>query len=139
MIRCKLLSILMLLTGLLLSGCASSARDQGLEPALRGYGQLIRYSQYEAALRHHHPDWLRENPVSALQINRLALFRVTGYNVVDKQLLEDGNTVAQKVALSLYNIQSPKERTLTYEQIWRYDAEYERWMLHSGLPDVTQR
>jgi len=137
--RPSLQSFILLLTGLLLTACASSVRDQSLESTLRGYGQLIRYSQYEAALRHHHPDWLKQNPVSALQINRLALFRVTGYNVVDKQILDDGNTVAQKVALRLYNIQRPTERNLAYDQLWRYDAEYERWMLHSGLPDVTQR
>jgi len=133
------LKILLLLAAVMLAACATSVRDQGLDPVLREYGQLIRYSQFEAALRHHHPDWLRENPVTALQINRLGMFRVTGYSVVDKQVLDDGNSVAQRVALHLYNTQSPKERNISYDQFWRYDAEYERWMLHSGLPDVTKR
>jgi hypothetical protein len=31
------------------------------------------------------------------------------------------------------------ERSVTDEQLWRYDNDTERWLLHSGLPDPTQR
>ena len=36
------------------------------------------------------------------------------------------------------NENQARERTITDEQYWKYDADIKRWQLHSGLPDPTQ-
>ncbi len=128
-----------LLAALLLSACASTKRDQDLDKTLRQYGQAIRFSQFQAALRYHHPDYLREHPVSELDINRLQQFRITGYEAGPSETLEDGNAVRQRVVIKLYNVRRARERSIAQDQLWRYDAEREAWLLHSALPDVRQR
>jgi len=44
----------------------------------------------------------------------------------------------QAVEIRLFNRNQAVERSLIDQQEWRYDAERERWFLHSGLPDVTR-
>jgi hypothetical protein len=39
----------------------------------------------------------------------------------------------------MFNSTQAVERTITDEQIWRYDPELKTWLLHSGLPDPTRR
>lgn len=39
----------------------------------------------------------------------------------------------------MYNKHTARERVVEYIESWRWDEERERWMLHSGLPDVTGR
>jgi hypothetical protein len=38
----------------------------------------------------------------------------------------------------MFNKNQARERTITDEQLWKYDEELQRWQLHSGLPDPTQ-
>ena len=50
-----------------------------------------------------------------------------------------GLQVRQAVQIRLFNKHRAVERTIIDQQEWRYDAERERWLLHTGLLDVTQR
>lgn len=137
--RVKLLRLLALLAlSLLLAACATSKRDDDLQKTMRSYNKMIRFSQFDAALKYHDPEYMAEHPVSNLEMNRLALYRVTGYEAVSSEILEDGNAVRQRVIITLYNSSNPRERSITQEQYWRYNPEREQWLLHSPLPNPLQ-
>ena len=47
--------------------------------------------------------------------------------------------VQQTVRISLVNIHTQSERTLTDHQTWHYDEKAKHWWLTSGLPDITRQ
>ena len=126
-----------LLSLVLLAGCgAMSDRDRLRTETIQRYEATVRWNQFDAMVDFMHPDWLEENPVSSLDIDRLHQFRVSQYSV--RQVMsvpEDG--VDRLVQLRIYNKHTARERVVDYVEAWRWDEERERWMLHSGLPDVT--
>jgi hypothetical protein len=80
-----------------------------------------------------------EHPISRLEMDRLRLFRVTSYTLRSAAVFDEGMTVMQTVEIKMFNTQQAVERTILQEQEWRYDEERKRWLLHSGLPDPTNR
>ncbi|MCA1778303.1 MAG: hypothetical protein LC637_02635 [Xanthomonadaceae bacterium] len=131
-------SILFLLATIqLTAGCAEKQQNQRRTDTLDRYEATIRWSQYDALVDFMHPDWLEENPVASLDIDRLHQFRVSQYRVRQVLSQTDGSGVDRVVELRMYHLHSARERTVEYLESWRWDEERERWMLHSGLPDVT--
>jgi len=126
-----------LLSLVFLAGCgAMSDRDRLRTETIQRYEATVRWNQFDALVDFMHPEWLEENPVSSLDIDRLHQFRVSQYSV--RQVMsvpEDG--VDRLVQLRIYNKHTARERVVDYVEAWRWDEERERWMLHSGLPDVT--
>ena len=131
--------LLVLFTLLLLSGCASVQQGKSkLTGTLDGYKAAVRWGPWDATLDFLAPEYLQENPVTELELNRLRLFKVTGYQ--ERQVITDpdGTMVTQIVEMRLYNKRTAIEKTLIDRQLWKWDAEREVWRLHSGLPDPTQ-
>ncbi|MDX1459434.1 MAG: hypothetical protein R3348_00050 [Xanthomonadales bacterium] len=127
-----------LMAGLLLQACASSQQSQSLDATLTRYEAVIRWSEWDAALDFLAPEYVAQNPVTQLDIDRLRLFRVTHYQVRSVITAADGLSVQQAVEIRMVNRNRATEQTLIDRQQWRYNPEYERWFLHSGLPDVTK-
>ena len=132
-----ILQLWLLLALAFVAGCgAMSDRDRLRTETIQRYEATVRWNQFDAMVDFMHPDWLEENPVSSLDIDRLHQFRVSQYSV--RQVMsvpEDG--VDRLVQLRIYNKHTARERVVDYVEAWRWDEERERWMLHSGLPDVT--
>ena len=135
----RIFSICLWCSFLLLISCATQTKNLALDETLLQYGKYIRWSQYESALGMHHPKYLLENPVSSLDIERLKLFKVTGYAASERNVTGEGNIVEQRVVIRLYQANNAREISITHDQMWQYDPVLERWLLHSGLPDVTSR
>lgn len=131
-----LLMAVVLLT--LLTSCASNTQQKTLDATLIQYEAVIRWSQWDGAIDFIAPEYLEENPVTNLDLDRLRLFRVTQYTVRSVMPTEDGMTVRQTVQIRLFNRNRAVEQALLDHQEWRFNAERERWYLHSGLPDVTR-
>lgn len=131
---------LALLTTLLLVACAStnSSLEKSRSETLKQYEALIRWSEWDGAVNYIAPDYLEENPISRLDLDRLRLFRVTSYIVRSTQLYDEGLTMTQAVEIKLFHKSQAVERAIMDEQIWRWDEEREAWLLHSGLPDPTR-
>jgi len=72
-------------------------------------------------------------------MDRLRLFRVTQYVLRTSAPIDDGMGLMQTVELHIFNKSQARERVIIDEQYWKYDEERKRWLLHSGLPDPTQR
>lgn len=123
----------------LLSGCPTSQLTQSRQATLDQYEKVVRWSQWNGAVDFLAPEYLEENPVTRLDVERLSLFRVTAYTVGQVALDEDGMSLIQVVEIRMFNKTQAVERAIIDQQTWRYDEERERWYLHSGLPDVTRR
>jgi len=130
---------LALLAALTLSGCPSSSKiTKNLNLTLQQYEKAVRWSEWEVAAVHVSPEYLAEHPITPLDMDRLRLFRVTQYNVRSSIPFDGGAGLQQVVEIRMFNRNQAVERAIVDRQEWRYDADSERWLLHTGLPDVTR-
>jgi hypothetical protein len=131
--------LILVLAAITLAGCPSNQVDKSRGETFKQYETIIRWSQWDAALDFIAPQYLAEHPVSRLDMDRLRLFRVTTYTIRSTDIFDEGRTVRQVVEIKMFNANQAVERTIIDEQEWRYNEDAERWLLHSGLPDPTQR
>ena len=123
---------------LLFSACASqNQKSKSLDLTLQQYEQIIRWSQWDGAVDFLAPEYMENNPISRLDMDRLRLFRVTQYTARSSVPFDDGNSIRQVVEIRMFNRNRAVEKTVIDQQVWRYDEERQRWLLHSGLPDVA--
>lgn len=132
------LPVLLAAVLLMLSACAGDKQSKSLDETLRQYEIIVRWSQWDGAAGFLAPDYLAENPISRLDMERLRLFRVTQYTVRSAAPFDGGKGFSQVVEIRLFNRNRAVEQSLIDQQEWRYDPERQRWLLHSGLPDVTR-
>ncbi len=137
-LRTVRLASALVLIALLAGACATSNQGRSLDLTLTQYEKLVRWSEWDLTVEYLAPEYLEENPVRPLDLDRLRLFRVTQYNIRSSLPYDEGNGFRQTVQIGLFNRNRAVERTIIDRQDWRYDAEKERWYLHSGLPDVTR-
>lgn len=124
---------------LLLAGCpVQNKQSLRQTETLDRFEAMVRWSQFDGLVDFMHPDWLDENPVTQLDVDRLKQFQVSQYRVRQIVASEDGTGVERLIALRMYHIHTARERTVEYIESWQWDDEQERWMLWSGLPDVTR-
>jgi hypothetical protein len=132
-------SVLFLGLAVLLSGCPQTKEEKGLTETLQQYETIIRWAQWDAATDFVSPEYLLENPITRLDLDRLRLFKVTQYNVRSSAPVDGGNGLLQVAEIRMFNKNQARERTIIDEQYWKYNELTERWQLHSGLPDPTQK
>jgi len=132
-------TIVMLGLAALLAGCPQTREEKGLGKTLEQYEVIVRWAQWDAAVDFIAPDYQVEHPISRLELDRLRLFRVTQYIVRSSTPLADGTSHVQVVELHIFNKNQARERIIIDEQYWKYDEQRKRWLLHSGLPDPTQK
>ena len=132
-LRC---TILIFLTHLLASctslpSIATKSRVLSLDASLSTYRKMIRWGHYDEAAK-----YLRasDGSESLPDLDRVALYRVTRYNMGDP-LYNDNGTEARVVAMiEHYELDSGVIRTVRDEQYWWYDDDEKRWYLGSPLP-----
>ncbi|MBT8039623.1 MAG: hypothetical protein HKO85_12040 [Xanthomonadales bacterium] len=131
--------VLGLLLSFLAAACASNKVAESLSEAFKQYETIVRWSQWDAAADFIAPEYLVDNPITRLDMDRLRLFRVTAYTIRSTGIYDEGMTSRQTVEIKMFNKNKGVERTIIDDQEWRYNEESQRWLLHSGLPDPTQR
>lgn len=122
----------------LLTACPKTKEETDLSETLLRYDTIIRWAQWDAAVDFISPEYLEENPVTRLDLDRLRLFKVTQYSVRSAVPVDDGMGLLQEVEIKMFNKNRARELSVIDEQYWKYDEELERWYLHTGLPDPTQ-
>ena len=132
------LSAILLVVAAFFPGCATSKQSTSLDETLKQYEVVIRWSQWDGAVDFLDSGHQERNPISRLDMDRLRLFRVTQYTIRSATPFDEGMGLMQVVEIKLFNKNRAVERSLIDQQEWRYNAERERWFLHSGLPDVTK-
>ena len=115
--------------------CGANPSQREREQAMDRWEVLVRWGEFEALVDFMHPEWLAENPISEDDLERLQQFRVTRYRVRQVLAEPDGQAVERVARLHLYETTTARERVIDHREIWRYDDDIGRWLLHSGLPD----
>ena len=133
------IAALLALAAMLVAACTPNPVDKSRGETFKQYETIIRWSQWDAAADFIAPEYLLENPITRLEMDRLRLFRVTAYTVRSTGVFDEGLTARQVVEIKLFNANQAVERTIIDEQEWRWHEDVKRWLLHSGLPDPTQR
>ncbi len=124
---------------LLLAGCPQSKKSTGLSETLDQYETIVRWAQWDGAVGFIALEYQEEHPITKLELERLRLFKVTAYNLRSSTPVDEGNGLIQVVEIKLFNKNQARERSIIDEQYWKYNEERKRWLLHSGLPDPTQK
>jgi hypothetical protein len=122
-----------------LAGCPATGIEKDRSEAFKQYETIVRWSEWDAAADFISPEYQKEHPITRLEMDRLRLFRVTAYTLRSTGVYDEGMTARQTVEIKMFNKHQSVERVIIDEQEWRYNEDAERWMLHSGLPDPTQR
>jgi hypothetical protein len=132
-------ALLFSLAILTLAACSSNQVDKSRGEVFKQYETIIRWSQWDAAADFISLEYQEEHPITRLEMDRLRLFKVTTYTIRSTGVYDEGMTARQVVEIKMFNNTKGVERTIIDEQEWRYDEERKRWLLHSGLPDPTNR
>jgi hypothetical protein len=128
--------LISLLALTVLAGCSGGPPERERQERIQAWESVVRWAEHKDGLLDFiHPDWLAENPISTLDIDRLQQFRVTEYRVRQVIASPDGMELDRRVQLRLYHVHTARERVIDHREIWRYDEDLEAWMLHSGIPD----
>jgi hypothetical protein len=132
-------ALLFSLAILTLAACSSNQVEKSRGEVFKQYETIIRWSQWDAAADFISLEYQEEHPITRLEMDRLRLFKVTTYTIRSTGVYDEGMTARQVVEIKMFNNTKGVERTIIDEQEWRYDEERKRWLLHSGLPDPTNR
>ena len=129
--RMLLLSMLML--GL--SACASTGGQMNaLEKSQYAYSAAIRWGDIDGAWTQIDPAWKSANPLTDIQRERYKHVQVTGYKPAASEPLGEGMALRVE-EIGVVNRNTMAERSIRYEERWRYDAPTKTWLVTSGLPD----
>jgi hypothetical protein len=130
--------LLVLLMTLLLVGCGQKAtRERSLDLTLKGYAKVVRWNEFERALKFIDPELKEKLTPKGVEWERYSQIKVSGYQEAPPVTEEDG-TVTSVVRIEVYNIHTLKERAITDRQSWRYDEEAKNWFLTTGLPKLVE-
>ncbi len=89
----------------LLAACIPSKKEKDLDSRLLQYEQMIRWSQWDGAASFIAPEYLEENPISNLDMERLRLFRVSNYTIRSASPLGDGSEFTHLVQSKNSNVE----------------------------------
>ena len=134
----RILGTLAMLAVVALAGCAAQTRSDSLTTTLKAYASTLRWGDFASAMQFVDPEARTAHPVSALDMARYRQVRVTEYNDDVGPVPVNDMEVRQTVRISLVNVNTQAERTITDQQTWHYDAATSHWWLTSGLPDIPR-
>jgi hypothetical protein len=134
----RILSILVVLSVLLLAGCATKTRSDALTTTLKAYGSALRWGDFPSAAQFIDPAVRAAHPLSSLELARYQQVRVSEYDDGAGPVPAGDFDVRQTATISLVNIHTQSERSVVDHQTWHYDEKTKHWWLTSGLPDITQ-
>ena len=131
-------SLFVLLTMLLLGGCATNQRSDMLTITLNAYANAIRWGDIEGAMEFIDPPLRTAHPVSKAYLERYKQIRVSEYDDGNGPLPIGSDEIKQVVHISFVDNSTQSERSVIDHQVWRYDADKKHWWLTTGLPDIGQ-
>jgi hypothetical protein len=130
--------LVVLLSVLLLAGCATKTRSDALTTTLKAYGSTLRWGDFQSAAQFVEPKFRAAHPLTPLQLARFQQVKVTEYNDDVGPVPTGDFDVRQTAVINLVNIHTQSERSIVDHQTWHYDEATKHWWLTSGLPDITQ-
>jgi hypothetical protein len=123
------LSILLLATA-----CATAGgKGEALQRAQYAYSAAIRWGDFEGAWNMVDAEYREKHPMTEVQFERFRQIQVSHYRDIGAQAGE--GTAVREIDIGVINRHTMAERSLRYQEAWRYDAGSGGWVLTSGLPD----
>lgn len=135
----RILSLLVvLLSVMLLGGCANRTRSDTLTTTLNAYGSTLRWNGFESAAQFIDPAIRAAHPISKLDMARYQQVKISDYDNGAGPVPIGQDDAQQTATIHLINIHTQAERSIVDHQSWHYDEKTKHWWLTSGLPDITQ-
>lgn len=128
---------LILLCCLMMGACVTrpSIRE-AFEKSVKGYNQMLRWQEVEAAgITYVEPE-LREDFMKSAGTIRKNRVTITDYRILTSEYLPDKESGVVIAEFDYYTLPSNRIKTLTYRQQWSYHEidDKKSWRLKSGLP-----
>ena len=93
--------------------------------------------QFEGAWTLVDPEVREQKPLTDVDFSRYKQVQVSGYR--DRAMSTDADgALVRDIEIGVINRNTLQERTIRYQERWRYDEAAKRWWLVSGLPDLWQ-
>ena len=120
-------------------GCASYGERKQLdmlEERTGNYETALRWGRYEMATA-----FIKNNVTANTTDNLEGLnqIKITSYQLLGRNVLENNDEAEQKVEIRFYNIDNLIEKTIIDKQTWVFDNDRGNWFLSSGLPDFQHK
>jgi hypothetical protein len=137
--RLHLRSLLLLLfCAMLLAGCPKSAsKGTALEEVQYAYSAAIRWGDFEGAWNLVDAEYRKEHPLTDIDFSRYKQVQISGYRDLGGAIQPSGQMV-RDIEIGVINRNNLTERTVRYQERWRYDEAVKSWFLVNGLPDLWQ-
>ncbi|MDH5181889.1 MAG: hypothetical protein OEZ39_12410 [Gammaproteobacteria bacterium] len=114
-----------------LAGCTTTPdRFEVLDNVWKNYEKAMLWGEYSYCLDAH-----KGNPVTAKQLSHLKSIKVTGYEVMKKEVTPDKNIARQLVEIKYYNKAYAVVRTINVDQEWLYEPKSNQWVILTPFPD----
>lgn len=134
-----LVRLLTLLSVVLLTACATSSGNAGkLDAVLYTYQSTIRWGDLAGATSFIDPELRETLQPTALQLQRMQQYQVTGY-YVQSRVQPSNDETHQVVEIRVVNKHTQVERSVIDRQVWKWSRKDDAWWLVSGLPDFSPR
>ncbi len=128
---CALLSVVML------AGCASaSTAANALDTAQYAWSGAIRWGDFGGARNLVDPEVREKNPLTELQMKRYEQVQISAYREVGATSNLKGGTAMRNIEIGVINRHTMAERTVAYQEQWRWNEQARGWWLVSDLPDL---
>ena len=133
-----LLVLFALLANLFVAADAvAQRRGTKLEQVQAAWSSAVRWSDFESAWQLVDPELRAERPLTELELERYRQLQVSSYREGGNGELDDG-TVVRTVEIGVVNRHTQAERTVRYQERWRWDPKAKRWWQVAGLPDFWE-
>lgn len=132
--------LLLILLVLVLAGCASGGGTQtdALDRAQYAWSAAVRWNDFEGAVNLIDPERRKELAPDALRMERYRQVQISGYRDVGTSTDMKAGTSVRDIQIGVINRHTQAERTVRYQERWRWDAESRTWWNTSGLPDLWE-
>lgn len=118
-------------TLVLLTACSHDLGLMKQDETLTGYETAVRFGLWEKAAQYQQPGRHLERDIA-----RLRGYHVTGYEVRHQDRPSSGNVLLQTVEIRYLRPDELSERSMIDRQVWRFDADRDRWWLETDLPNL---
>ncbi len=132
--------LLLILLALVLAGCASGGGTQtdALDRAQYAWSAAVRWNDFEGAVNLIDPERRATLAPDALRMERYRQVQISGYRDVGTSTDMKAGTSVRDIQIGVVNRHTQAERTVRYQERWRWDAESRTWWNTSGLPDLWE-
>ena len=124
--------VLLLLSFLLMTGCAGKNRMHKFSEISKSYQRALEMSDYRVASKYVDSSGGRPAP----DVRRFANIQIVRYTIANVNVSEDKQSIEQDVELQYYLLDQNRLKTANDHQVWRYKEEDKVWMLQTGLPTL---